>query len=97
MLTLGEINQEMSHLKDWSLEGSGITKSCSFANFKEAMAFLDKVAEAAEKLNHNPDIMLNDNQLRLFVTTRAVNGLTKTDFQLAKEIDTIDLMKKEAK
>jgi 4a-hydroxytetrahydrobiopterin dehydratase len=89
MLTLAEINQEMSSLEGWSLEGSSISKSFEFTNFKESLDFMNKVGEQAEKLNHHPDVLINFNIVRLSLSTHSEGGLTRKDFQLAKEIDMI--------
>jgi 4a-hydroxytetrahydrobiopterin dehydratase len=89
MLTLGEINQEMAFLSGWSLEGSSIAKSFEFTNFKESLDFVNKVGEVAEKQQHHPDVLINYNTVRLSLSTHSEGGLTKQDFQLAKEIDMI--------
>ena len=87
MLTLKEIQDLMVELKDWSLEPDSITKDFSFNNFKESLDFVNKVGEIAEKLGHHPDIMINYNLVRLSLTTHSEKGLTRKDFDLAKEID----------
>ena len=91
MLTLQEINAEMSALNGWSLEANSITKDFSFVDFKEALGFVNKVGETSEKLNHHPDIMMSYNKVRLALTTHSLSGLSKLDFQLAREIDKIDI------
>lgn len=87
MLNLGEISKEMEGLVDWSLESSSISKIFSFGNFKESLEFVNKVGEAAEKQNHHPEILMNFDQVRLVLTTHEEHGLTRKDFELAKEID----------
>jgi 4a-hydroxytetrahydrobiopterin dehydratase len=87
MLTLGELNQLMGELDGWSLESDAISKVFSFDNFKAAKGFIDKVADAAEKVQHHPDVIWNYNQVKLSLTTHSERGVTKKDFELAKEID----------
>ncbi len=89
MLTLKEIQDLMIELKDWSLESSSITKDFEFNNFKESLDFVNKVGEIAEKLNHHPDILVSYHIVRLTLTTHSEKGLTKKDFDLAKDIDKI--------
>ena len=89
MLNLKEIQDNMEELKDWSLESDSITKEFSFQNFKESLNFLNHVGELTEKNNHHPDIMITYNRVRLSLTTHSEHGLTKKDFDLAKEIDQI--------
>ena len=87
MLNLSEINKYMRETKDWSLEGNSIVKDYTFENFSEALNFVNKIAEIAEKHNHHPDILISYNLVRLVLTTHSAGGLTKLDFDVAKEID----------
>ena len=48
------------------------------------MAFVNRVAEAAEIANHHPDILLHGwNKVRLTLSTHSQGGLTDADFELA--------------
>lgn len=96
MLTLAEISEAMEDLQDWSLESNSISKIFSFENFKESLEFVNKVGEVAERLDHHPDILINFNQVRLVSTTHFENGLSRKDFELAREIDKLDKMDKGA-
>ena len=87
MMSLKEISDEMSTINNWALEESSISKVFSFNNFKESLDFVNKAGEIAEKHNHHPDIMISYNQVRLSLTTHYEKGLTKKDFEVAKEID----------
>ncbi|MEK6911602.1 MAG: 4a-hydroxytetrahydrobiopterin dehydratase, partial [Candidatus Thermoplasmatota archaeon] len=58
-------------------------------DFKEAMAFLNRVAELAETANHHPDIWNSWNRVKLSLTTHDAGGLTERDFKLAKKIDAL--------
>ena len=87
MLPLGIINEKLSTVKNWGLEGGFIVKDFSFSNFKEAMDFVNKVAELSEEQNHHPDIVISYNKVRLSLTTHSEKGLTSKDFDLAREID----------
>ena len=88
-MSLQEIQQHMENLKEWSLSSNSIEKVFSFNTFKESIAFVNKIGEIAEKHNHHPDIMINYNIVSLSLTTHNVKGLTKADFDVAKEIDKI--------
>ena len=73
---------------DWSREGSSISREWSFEDFARAMAFVNRVAEAAEAVNHHPDISLHGwNKVRLELSTHSAGGLTDADFALAAKID----------
>ncbi len=87
MVTLGELKDRMSRLKDWSLEEDKIVKDVEFTNFKEAMEYVNEIAEIAEKIQHHPQIIIDYNRVKITSTTHNPVGLTMKDFDLAEEID----------
>ena len=87
MLPLNLINEYMSKVKDWALESNAIVKDFTFENSKQALEFVNKVGEIAEKHNHHPDITISYNKVRLSLTTHSEHGLTSKDFEVAGEID----------
>jgi 4a-hydroxytetrahydrobiopterin dehydratase len=73
---------------EWRREGDEIVRDFKFADFAEAMAFVNRVAEAAEVANHHPDILVHGwNKVRLSVTNHSEGGLTDADFKLASTVD----------
>jgi 4a-hydroxytetrahydrobiopterin dehydratase len=73
---------------DWRREGMAIVREWTFADFAAAIAFVDRVAQAAEAANHHPDILVHGwNKVRLTLSTHSQGGLTDSDFALAGEID----------
>ncbi len=89
MLTLKEVQDGMSKLNGWALEGSIITKEVSFDNFKQALDFVNKVGGLAEKHQHHPDIILRQNRVNLVSTTHEDKAITEKDLALAEEIDKV--------
>lgn len=67
--------------------GKAISKKFSFKNFKEAMVFVNKIAEIAESEGHHPDIEIMYNKVKVFLTTHAIKGLSTNDFILASKIE----------
>lgn len=82
-----EIQEAMEGLADWLLNGHSIEKRYEFADFAEAMGFVNRVAEAAEKANHHPDIEITWNKVKLTLSTHSEGGLTRKDMTLAAELD----------
>jgi 4a-hydroxytetrahydrobiopterin dehydratase len=71
-----------------SPEPAAIARELTFADFAAAIAFVNRVAEQAERLNHHPDILVHGwNHVRLTVSTHSEGGLTDADFELAARID----------
>ena len=87
MLPLSTINERMSKLRNWALDGNSIVKDKVFRNFKESLEFVNKVGEIAEKNNHHPSILINYEVVRITLTTHSAKGLTLRDFDVAEEID----------
>ena len=87
-----EAEKYLNQVKGWKLVGDAIEKDYKFSNFRQAIDFINKVADVAESENHHPDILLwSWNNVKLTLTTHAVNGLSKNDFALASRIDKIKL------
>ena len=64
-----------------------ITKTFQFADFAAAFAFMRRVAEAAEALDHHPDWRNCYNRVEIRLSTYSAGGLTELDFQLARRIE----------
>ena len=75
---------------EWKREGEEIVRDWTFEDFAVAMAFVNRVAEAAEEANHHPDILVHGwNKVRLSLTNHSAGGLTGADFDMAATIDGI--------
>jgi 4a-hydroxytetrahydrobiopterin dehydratase len=64
-----------------------LEKEYKFSNFREALAFTNKVGELAEAQGHHPDIYLAWGKVKLTIWTHKNNGLTESDFILAAKAD----------
>lgn len=89
-LTPGEYSAFLrTELNGWiDVDRKQIEKEYKFKNFKEALAFVNKVGELAESEGHHPDISLHGwNKVKLTLSTHAIGGLSENDFILASKID----------
>jgi 4a-hydroxytetrahydrobiopterin dehydratase len=59
----------------------------AFKDFREAIAFVNRVGELAEEQNHHPDIYLAWGKVRVTIWTHKIDGLTESDFILAAKTD----------
>src|ERR1700722_7541464 len=75
---LNELGNGWRIIDDHHLE-----KEYLFKNFKEALAFTNRVGEVAEKEGHHPDIYLAWGKVRLTLFTHSIQGLSDNDFILA--------------
>jgi 4a-hydroxytetrahydrobiopterin dehydratase len=86
-LSRAEAEQRIRGLRGWALEGDAIRKQFTFANFPEAIAFVDRLAPEAEAADHHPDIQINYKRVTLTYSTHSEGGLTDKDFAGAETAD----------
>jgi 4a-hydroxytetrahydrobiopterin dehydratase len=89
-LTLEQAQALLAELDDrWQLaqDGRALTRHISFKSFGRAMAFLNRLAEIAEREGHHPDFCLERwNQVSLSLQTHAIGGLSRNDFVVAAKL-----------
>ena len=86
-LAESDIESKLQGLSGWGRKANEIQKAFKLKNFVEAIAFVNKVADLAEKARHHPDILINWNKVTLTLSTHSEGGLTDKDFSLAGQID----------
>jgi 4a-hydroxytetrahydrobiopterin dehydratase len=86
-LSSDQVRQRLTSLDNWELADGKIRRSFKFRDFKEAMDFVNKVADEAEEMDHHPDIYISYNKLELELITHSEGGLTDRDFTLAQKIN----------
>lgn len=91
-LTDSEIEKYLSELNaNWRVaekEPKKIVKTYEFKDFKEAVSFVNKVADVAESEDHHPDIFIHAyKKVRLELSTHKIGGLHQNDFILASKIE----------
>ena len=89
LLTDDQIGERLHKLNGWERRRRAIRKKYTFETFMDGIAFVDKVAATAEKMEHHPDIKVVWTTVTLSIQTHSEGGLTSWDFQLAKAIDEI--------
>lgn len=79
-----KLNREVP---DWAKKGKAIEREIKLKDFKEAIAFVNKVADIANSQDHHPDICVFYNKVRLTLSTHKIGGLSRNDFIMAAKID----------
>jgi 4a-hydroxytetrahydrobiopterin dehydratase len=87
VLNGAELQQAVEGLAGWSAHGKSIERVFQFSNFVQAMEFVNRIAEAAEAVNHHPDITINYNQVKLSLTSHDSGGVTQRDLRMAGKIN----------
>lgn len=87
--TEAEVNRYISQIPNWEvLDFKKIRREFKFKDFKEAIAFVNRVADIAEAEGHHPDILVYQwNKVRIELSTHAIGGLSENDFILAAKIN----------
>src|SRR5689334_6587996 len=87
-LTPEEVQRYLSAVQGWQLREGKIVREWSFADFTEALHFVNRVGELAESEGHHPDINLHGwNKVEITLYTHAINGLHLNDFVVASKIN----------
>lgn len=80
----------VSDLEGWRTDGAKLEKRFTFKGFTDAIAFVNKVAGAANTADHHPDIHVEDyKNVRIVLTTHASGGISRSDIDLARAIDAL--------
>ena len=80
----------LSQLDGWQvIEDHHLKKGYAFPNFKEALAFTNKIGELAETVGHHPDIYLAWGKVEITIWTHKIDGLAEADFIFAAKCDTL--------
>ena len=59
------------------------------ADFKDALAFVNRIGGMAEEQGHHPDIYFAWGKVRVDIWTHKINGLTESDFVFAAKCDAL--------
>jgi 4a-hydroxytetrahydrobiopterin dehydratase len=82
-----EVQQALQQLPGWKRSTKAIERIFKFGNFVQAMEFVNHIAEAAEAVNHHPDILVSYNQVTLTLTSHDSGGVTQRDIKMAGRIN----------
>ena len=88
-LTDSEAKSALEKLPGWRANGKAIERNFEFKDFKDAMAFANRVAMIAEEANHHPDIEISYNTLKLSLISHDSGGLTSRDVKMAARLNEI--------
>lgn len=84
-LSSSEASARLAALPGWQIESGELVRTFAFADFRAALAFVNRVGDLAESAGHHPDIDIRYNRVRLSLVTHDAGGLTEKDFALAAE------------
>jgi 4a-hydroxytetrahydrobiopterin dehydratase len=71
----------------WNEVRGALQRGYRFENFAEAMAFVNRLAEAAEAADHHPDIAISWNAVTVRWRTHVKRAITERDVDMARRTD----------
>lgn len=84
-----EIQRELGSLPGWGRRGGTLVKTYTFATFPAGIEWVRRVADAAETMNHHPDIDIRYMKVTITLSTHDSGGITSKDIALARRIETL--------
>jgi 4a-hydroxytetrahydrobiopterin dehydratase len=88
-LSEADVQAALKKIPDWKMQGKAIERVFQFENFSDAMVFVNHIAEAAEEVNHHPDITINYNKVTLQLISHDSGGVTNRDIKMATRINEV--------
>lgn len=88
-LSAKQIQAKLAALPEWTQSGEVIQRTFTFPGFVGAMAFVNRVAEEAERMQHHPDIMVRYSKVTLALSTHDAGGISQKDFDFAAAADAL--------
>jgi 4a-hydroxytetrahydrobiopterin dehydratase len=90
-LTRSKFSVYLPQIPGWEVvDEQALRKEFVLGNFKEVVAYINKIAGLAESEGHHPDLFLHDyKKLTVTLSTHAIGGLSVNDFVLAVKIDAL--------
>ena len=83
-----EIEKLMEQLEGWqAVNEHHLQKTYPFKDFRESLAFVNRIGTLAEQQGHHPDICFGWGKAEVTIWTHKIDGLTESDFVLAAKID----------
>jgi 4a-hydroxytetrahydrobiopterin dehydratase len=72
-------------MTDWAEVDGALERTFELSSFREAIEFVDRVADLAEQQNHHPDIAISYKKVTLRWVTHSAGGITDRDHELAEK------------
>jgi 4a-hydroxytetrahydrobiopterin dehydratase len=86
----GEIHARLqADLPSWSLCDGRLRRTLRFGRYSEIVAFVSAVLAIAEDRNHHPALYADKRDVRVYLWTRKLYGITELDLEMAAAIDDV--------
>jgi 4a-hydroxytetrahydrobiopterin dehydratase len=90
VLTSDQLASALASLgSGWSQQNGALHKRYGFDDFAQAMAFANRVADAAEAADHHPDMLVGWGRVELDWVNHSAGGITDRDVEMARRSDAL--------
>jgi 4a-hydroxytetrahydrobiopterin dehydratase len=77
----------VTYPEGWNEVRGALQRGFRFKDFREAMDFVNRLADAAEEANHHPDIAISWNAVTVRWSTHTKRAITERDVEMARRTD----------
>lgn len=85
------VTRALEALPGWQRQGDAIEKTFDRGSFNGAVAFVNTLAELADRADHHPDLDIRYRKVRVSLSTHDAGGLTQNDVDLARQVEAVGL------
>ncbi len=89
LLSPDDVTAALRELPLWSGGADGIERTLELPSFRAAVEAISVIADAAELMDHHPDMDLRWTKVRVATVTHSAGGLTELDVELARRVDAL--------
>ena len=83
------LKASVAKLPGWRVEQGTLTRTFSFPNFVQALAFVQSLGVEAEQKQHHPDLDIRYSKVKVGLVTHDSGGITLKDIALAQTADSL--------
>lgn len=82
-----EVRSQLKELPEWDLQDGQISRTVSFKDHYQTMAFVNAVAWISHQQDHHPNLEVGYNKCRVRYSTHSVGGISENDFICAAKVN----------
>jgi 4a-hydroxytetrahydrobiopterin dehydratase len=88
-LSTQDITERLGALPGWTVQGDALTRQFTFATYPDGIAFVVRLAFAAQEKDHHPDLVVGYRKVTVAWSSHSEGGITDKDFDGARQSDAI--------
>jgi 4a-hydroxytetrahydrobiopterin dehydratase len=90
VLSPAELQSALATLDGWEVRDGALRKRYEFPDFGTALAYANRVGEAAEAADHHPDLLVTWGAVEVAWVSHSEGGITTNDVAMADRSDELN-------